>query len=65
MDPAGLRISGLILMYTGFFGFLGSAILFIFKGFDKEGKTNLKRAITWLGVTFAFFILWIVGLMYL
>lgn len=65
MDPAGLSIKGLIIMYTGFFGYIGFTLLFIFKGFDAEGKPILKNALTFLGLIFVFFFLWIIGLIYL
>lgn len=65
MDPAGLSIKGLIIMYIGFFGYLGSAVLFIFKGFQKDGTTNLRPAVLWFVSIFVFFILWIVGLIML
>jgi hypothetical protein len=65
MDPAGLSIKGLIIMYLGFFGYLGSAILFIFQGFDREGKVCLRKAVFWFISIFVFFILWILGLILL
>lgn len=65
MDPAGLSIKALIVMYIGFFGYLGSAILFIFQGFNKEGKVHLRKAVFWFISIFVFFILWITGLVLL
>jgi hypothetical protein len=65
MDSAGLSIKGLIIMYTGFFGYIGSVLLFIFKGFDDEGNPKLKQAIFWFVSIFIFFILWITGLVLL
>lgn len=65
MDAAGLSIKGLIVMYIGFFGYLGSAVLFIFRGFTKDGTVKLKSAVFWFISIFVFFILWIIGLIML
>ena len=37
-DAAGLSVLGLVVLYHGFFGFISSALVMIFKGFTKEGE---------------------------
>lgn len=64
-DPAGLSVFGLVVMYSGFFGFIGCALLFIFKGFQEDGKPLIRSAVLYFFLTLFFFSVWIAGLMLL
>lgn len=61
-DPAGLNVVGLILLYTGLFGFIASALTMIFRGFTKEGKPVAKPLLLAFFATLGFFCCFIAGL---
>lgn len=46
----------------GFFGWVGSALIFIFTFLKREGGLAKRRALLWGGCTIIFYFLWIVGM---
>jgi hypothetical protein len=55
----------LLIMYIGFFGWLGSAGLFIYRGFRSDGRVRLRKAAFWMGLLFVSIIFFITGLVLL
>jgi hypothetical protein len=55
----------LVILYIGFFGWLGCAGMFIFRGFRKDGRVRLRHASFWIILLFASIIVFIAGLVFL
>ena len=55
----------LVIMYVGLFGWILSALLFLLRGFRRNGAVRFKKALFWFGLTFAFIVVWITGLLFL
>lgn len=55
----------LVIMYLGFFGWLLSGGLFIYRGFRRDGRVRLRNAAFWAAMTFAGIGCFIVGLLFL
>lgn len=55
----------LFIMYIGFFGWLGSAGMFIYRGFRADGRVRLRNAKTWMIALFVFIGIFITGLVFL
>ena len=53
------------MLLLGLFGWIGSIIMFILRGFHKncEGRFVLKPHLNWLGLGAIFFVIWVVGMM--
>ena len=55
----------LVIMYLGFFGWMASAGMFIYRGFRRDGRVRFKNAAFWMGMIFAGVALFITGLVFL
>lgn len=55
----------LAIMYLGFFGWIGGAGMFIYRGFRADGRVRFRKAACWMGVIFAGIALFITGLVFL
>jgi hypothetical protein len=51
-----------ILVEIGFFGWIGSTIALIFRGFDEDNNLNKKKALFWGVLIVIFYALWVAGL---
>ncbi|MBN1550887.1 hypothetical protein JW979_05445 [bacterium] len=51
-----------LVVEIGFFGWIGSTIAFIFKGFDDKENLNKKRALFWGLMIVLFYAIWVTGL---
>jgi hypothetical protein len=54
---------GVILSLIGVWGWIGSMLLFIFKGFPSRSEFKAKQASIWGGSSLLFFCCWIVGML--
>jgi hypothetical protein len=50
------------ILEVSFCGFIASFLLFIWKGFDREGHFHLRRASLWIVLTIGSLLLWLVSL---
>lgn len=55
----------LVVMYIGLFGWLGSAAMFILRGFRSDGRPRFKKALFWFVATFIMLGVWISGMVFL
>lgn len=55
----------LAVMYIGLFGWLGSAAMFIYRGFRSNGKPRFAKALGWFLAIFLMLGVWIAGLVFL
>lgn len=61
----GLNHLSLVVMYIGLAGFLTSAFLFIYKGFDRKGRYKFKQGLTWMLMSCFFVVVYVTGLTFL
>jgi hypothetical protein len=47
----------------GFLGWVGSAVGFIFRALDRDGKFIGRKALFWGGTLAVFYTLWIIGML--
>jgi hypothetical protein len=52
-----------LFLEFGFFGFLASVFLLIWRGFDREGRMNLRHSMPWVMSMVVTFGIWIFGLL--
>jgi hypothetical protein len=57
------RTGWVLLTEIGFFGWLGCTVLLIARGYNREGRMNLARALPWMSGMVLFFLAWILGLL--
>ena len=60
-----LNSVALVILYLGFFGWLGCAGLFIYRGFRSNGRVRLRKAAFWMAMIFVSIGLFITGLVFL
>ena len=53
---------GSLLVMIGFFGWIGSTVGLIFKGFDENNDLKSKNALIWGILLVIFYGIWIAGL---
>ncbi|MBN1356825.1 hypothetical protein JXA40_11235 [bacterium] len=51
-----------VVVEIGFFGWIGSTIAFIFKGFDDQNNLVKNKAFFWGVLIVMFYALWVAGL---
>ncbi|MFH1018069.1 MAG: hypothetical protein V1798_07800 [Pseudomonadota bacterium] len=52
-----------LVVEMGFLGWLASAIALIWRGYDAEGRMNLRRSVPWMAALTFFFAIWVLGLL--
>jgi hypothetical protein len=55
----------LAIMYIGFFGWLGCAGMFIYRGFRSDGRVRFRKAAFWMVMIFVGICLFLAGLVFL
>ena len=53
---------GSIMVQIGFFGWIGSTIGLIFKGFTEENELITRKAMLWGILIVVFYAIWVAGL---
>ena len=56
------KVGWSVVTEIGFFGWVGSALIFIFTFLKKEGGLAKRRALVWGGCIIIFYFLWIMGM---
>lgn len=57
-----VSLIGSLMVQIGFFGWIGSTIAFIFKGFDDNNELISRKALLWGILIVLFYAIWIAGL---
>ena len=57
-----VSLIGSLMVQIGFFGWIGSTIGLIFKGFTDENELNSRKALFWGVLIVVFYAIWITGL---
>jgi len=53
---------GSLMVMTGFFGWIGSTVALIFRGFNEENELMTKKAFFWGVLIVLFYAVWVTGL---
>ncbi|MFH1262254.1 MAG: hypothetical protein V1495_02250 [Pseudomonadota bacterium] len=56
------RIGWVLWAQLGFWGWIGSVVGWIFRGFDREGRMQMRRSLPWITALVLFFTVWVIGL---
>lgn len=55
----------LVVMYIGLFGWVLSTVMFVVRGFARDGRFRFRRAIGWFISIFVGIAVWIAGMVFL